>query len=67
MDENGKELARGHTEALGDWMTADFVPFRAFLTFEKQINSTQGILVLEKDNPPGLSENADEIRIPVRF
>lgn len=48
------------------WMTEDFVPFEAILHFEEPRTET-GTLILEKDNPSGLLEHADELRIPVRF
>jgi hypothetical protein len=47
-------------------MTEEFVPFTATLTFEQPETET-GFLVLEKDNPSGLPEQADELRIPVSF
>ncbi|PIR72221.1 MAG: hypothetical protein COU41_00720 [Candidatus Nealsonbacteria bacterium CG10_big_fil_rev_8_21_14_0_10_36_228] len=66
IDENGKELGTGIARALSDWMTEDFVPFEADLEF--QLSATKkGTLILEKDNPSGLPENADELRIPVLF
>lgn len=46
--------------------TQDFVPFRALLTFAPP-QTAEGTLILEKNNPSGLPENADELRIPVRF
>jgi len=39
---------------------------RLFITFENPETAT-GTLVLEKDNPSGLPEHADELRVPVRF
>ncbi len=66
VDEKGRELGRGIAQALSDWMTEDFVPFETTLEF--QFSTTKkGTLILEKDNPSGLPENADELRIPVRF
>ena len=65
-DANGKLLARGPAQADGEWMTENFVPFKLGLKFPAPETDT-GFLVLEKDNPSGLPENADEIRIPVRF
>lgn len=65
-DENGKLLAAAIAQAQGDWMTENFVPFSAELKFE--ISKTKkGVLVFEKDNPSGLPENADELRIPILF
>ena len=47
-------------------MTKDFVPFKAELEFSLPSTET-GVLILEKDNPSGLPENDDELRIPIRF
>jgi hypothetical protein len=66
LDGNGNELAVVPAQAQGDWMTENFVPFKAELDFLPPITET-GILVLEKDNPSGLPENANELRIPVKF
>ena len=66
LDENRKEIAEGIAQAQGEWMTEDFVPFEARVEFQ-QPATENGILILEKDNPSGLPENADELRIPVRF
>ena len=66
VDEAGTVLGIGHAEAQSDWMTENFVPFKLGLKFPAPETDT-GFLVLEKDNPSGLPENADEIRIPVRF
>jgi hypothetical protein len=66
LDEGGKEIAVALARAQGDWMTEDFVPFQATLTFTRPETPT-GTLVLEKANPSGLEENADELVVPVRF
>jgi hypothetical protein len=65
-DGKGKLLARAPAEAQSDWMTTDFVQFKVGLKFNAPETET-GFLVLEKDNPSGLPENADELRIPVKF
>lgn len=65
-DANGNVLGQHYAEAQGEWMTTNFVPFRSTLTFSAPTTAT-GFLVLEKDNPSGLPENAAEIRVPVRF
>jgi hypothetical protein len=65
-DANGKLLASSAAQAKSNWMTTDFVFFSADLTFQSPTTST-GTLVLEKDNPSGLPENAEERRIPVNF
>lgn len=66
FDGNGKEIALAVAQAQDEWMTESFVPFKTELTFENPETAT-GTLVLEKDNPSGLPENADELRVPVRF
>jgi len=64
-DESGKVLAQIPAQAEGDWMTEDFVPFRAVLEF--QTEAKIGKLILKKDNPSGLPEHDDQVEIPVRF
>ncbi len=66
VDEVGNLIVQGHAQADGEWMTENFVPFQATLNFSAPTVAT-GYLVLEKDNPSGLVENAEEIRIKVRF
>lgn len=66
LDENDNLIAKIVAQAKSDWMTEDFVPFRVELIFSAP-STEKGTLVLEKDNPSGLPENADELRIPVRF
>ena len=66
LDGRGKIIARGPAQAQEEWMTTDFVPFKIGLKFDLPETET-GFLVLEKDNPSGLPENADELRIPVKF
>lgn len=66
LDANGGVLARRPAQARGEWMTEEFVPFDAELTFTQPTTST-GTLVLAKDNPSGLAEHDAEVRIAVRF
>jgi hypothetical protein len=66
FDENGNLIASTIAQAKNNWMTENFVPFEAVLVFEFS-PTKRGVLVLEKDNPSGLPENADELRIPVEF
>ena len=47
-------------------MTEEFVPFEAVLEFDdSQIPENKGVLVLKKDNPSGLPENDDALKVPV--
>lgn len=66
LDANGKEITVTPAQAQGEWTTENFVPYKATLTFKTPTTDT-GTLVLEKDNPSDLPENAKEVRIPVRF
>ncbi len=65
-DANGKIIAQAPAQAQGEWMTTEFVPFTATLTFSKPATTT-GTLILQKDNPSGLPENDDSIEIPLTF
>ncbi|PIS34476.1 MAG: hypothetical protein COT37_02315 [Parcubacteria group bacterium CG08_land_8_20_14_0_20_43_9] len=64
LDDKGQEIARHYVQATGDWMTADFVPFRGELEYNVMA-TTSAILVLQKDNPSGLPENDKSIEIPI--
>jgi len=66
FDDNGFLLGITTAQALGNWMTEDFVAFSATLPFAVP-STKKGRLVLEKDNPSGLPEHADELIIPVYF
>jgi hypothetical protein len=65
-DEYGYILGAGRARAQGDWMTEDFVPFTATVTFDPGYE-TYGYIVLERDNPSGLPEYDDALWLPVRF
>ena len=69
VDWDGKIIAQGIAQAQGEWMTEDFVPFEATLTFTADPNaySNRGSLILQKDNPSGLPQNDDALEIPVLF
>jgi len=66
FDDNGFLLGITTAQALGNWMTEDFVPFNATLPFTVP-SAPKGRLILEKDNPSGLPEHADGLTIPVYF
>ena len=66
LDANGKILGQAPAQAQGEWMTTEFVSFLLNLNFATSTTAT-GTVILEKDNPSGLPENAAEVRIPVRF
>ncbi len=66
VDANGNILGSAIAQAQSDWMTENFVPFNAMITFSTP-PTENGMLILKKDNPSGLPEHDDELRIPIRF
>ncbi|BCX15766.1 MAG: hypothetical protein KatS3mg097_658 [Candidatus Parcubacteria bacterium] len=74
-DWNGKIIAESYAQAKGEWMTTDFVPFEAILNFETTVFSDtlenhfsrRGYLILQKNNPSGLPEHDNTLKIPVIF
>lgn len=66
IDANGKQIALQPIMTTEEWMTSDFVPYKGTLTFAKPSTPT-GILILRRDNPSGLPQNDQELRIPIKF
>jgi len=64
---DGLIIAEGQAKASSDWMTEDFVPFTAELSFVKPDYKNNGSLILQKDNPSGLPANDDALEIPIIF
>jgi hypothetical protein len=69
MDWDGLIIAQGIARAKSDWMTSNFVPFEAKLTFtvDKKAYSNKGTLILKRDNPSGLPANDNALEIPIIF
>ena len=66
-DWDGLIIAEGFATADGEWMTTEFVPFTAELTFTKPTYSDRGTLVLKKANTSGLPQNDAAHEITVYF
>ncbi len=66
LDGNKKIIATAVVHAQEDWMTDEFVTFETVLDFEKP-STKKRTLVLEKSNPSGLNQNADQLEVPVVF
>lgn len=65
---DGLIIAEGFASADGDWMTEDYVPFTAELTFVPDTGvSNRATLILQKDNPSGLPENDDAFEYTLYF
>lgn len=65
-DQTGKILAQKGFSAIGDWMTEDYVEFADILEFATPATE-YGRIIIDKDNPSGLSEFDASFAIPVRF
>jgi len=66
IDSNGNEIITVIAQTGEEWMTEDFISFEATLNFPSPPTSS-GRLVLERDNPSGLSGNDDSLIVPVKF
>jgi len=64
-DSEGNELVVAIARAQDEWMSEDFVEFRAILEFEPV--GGVGELIFKKDNPSDLPENSDQLIVPIRF
>lgn len=69
VDWDGKIIAEGTARTKSDWMTTDFIPYEATITFtvDKNAYSNKGAVILRKDNPSGLPTNDDSLEVPVFF
>ncbi|MDP2691576.1 MAG: Gmad2 immunoglobulin-like domain-containing protein [bacterium] len=66
INRDGHIIAQGIATAQGEWMTEEFVPFETVLEFDMQeAHNSKGTLILKKDNPSGLPENDDSLKVPV--
>jgi len=64
LDDKRQEIASGIAQAQSDWMTENFVAFKAKIDFAVAAD-TNAILVLMKDNPSDLRQYDDQLEIPI--
>ncbi len=66
---DGLIIGEGHATAQGEWMTTEFVPFTAVVSYSIPENTPyyRGAIILKKDNPSGLPEHDDSREIPILF
>lgn len=66
---DGLIIGQGIGTAQGDWMTTEFVPFTATIsyTFATGTPYNRGAIILKKDNPSGLPKYDDSREIPIVF
>lgn len=69
VDWDGRIIGEGVATAEGNWMTEDFVPYTALISFDLPSTTpyARGALILKKDNPSGLPEKDDALEIPITF
>ena len=65
-DDNHVIMSESSAQAEGNWMTEDFVPFKATLEFDPA-TTKNGYLILKKSNASGLPEHDRSFSIPVQF
>jgi hypothetical protein len=67
-DWDGRIIAQVPAQAKGDWMTTDWVPFEATLTFTVDTTvSNRGALTLRKDNPSGDPKRDEHREVTIFF
>ncbi len=64
VDMNGKVIFQTHADALTDWMTTDFVEFKAVINYPAT-STGNALLILKNDNPSGDPIRDKSITIPV--
>ncbi len=67
LDSKGKVIGQGPAQAQGDWMTTEFVPFTASITYTAQPAGSRGTVVFMKDNPSGDPERDQSVSVPITF
>ena len=65
LDKDGNVLAEGHADALSDWMTEEFVPFKADIVVLNQNYIGPAVLILKNDNPSGDAIRDRSVAIPI--
>jgi hypothetical protein len=64
LDKDGNILAEAVAQAEGEWMTNEFVPFKADLEVPASYIGSAA-LVLKKDNPSGMAEHDASVSFPI--
>lgn len=62
---DGAIIGRGIATSKEEWTTEDFIPFEALVEFDAKQENNQGTIILKKDNPSGLEENEDALKISI--
>jgi hypothetical protein len=66
---NGLIIGEGYATAQGEWMTEEYVPFTASISYDAtQIGPyPRGTLILKKDNPSDMPEFDDALEYQINF
>ncbi len=67
LNQSGTVIGQGHGEAQGDWMTENFVPFKAVVTFTSPGAGQSGTIRIKNDNPSGDPARDKHVDLPVTF
>ncbi len=71
VDGDGRIIASGHGQAQDNWMTENFVPFEAVLSFDvpehAEAFGKRGTIILKNDNPSGAANLDKAVEIPILF
>lgn len=63
-DDSGNIIGQGIGSAQGDWMTEDFVPFKAIIGLSRPY-AGPATVILKKDNPSGDSIRDASVSVPI--
>lgn len=66
LDKDGNVLSTAVAQAKTDWMTTDFVEFKADFNIPQSYIG-KATLVLKKDNPSGMPENDASVSFPINI
>lgn len=66
-DASGKVIAQHYAEAQSEWMTEDFVIFKATISYPAQPKGSKGTVILRNSNASGDPERDKSVEIPVVF
>lgn len=65
---DGLIIGEGFAEATDEWMTEEYVPFKATITFDADTTvSDRGSIILQKSNASGLPEHDDAFEYVVKL
>lgn len=67
FDAQNSAIVQTKAEAVGEWMTEDWVEFTATIDIPVGTQAQEGTLELKKDNPSGEAENDEEILIDLQI